>query len=287
MRWRPRPGWPEIEAALDRIGVADRTALVLQEVAGLSPTQVQDVTGRGRRAVGSGPGGRPAPGGRDVPRRPAADRGDDRGLRRRRGAGCGRPPSPAASLSWPSAGVVTAVVLRADDPPADDASETFDPVTSRTYDNPSPLAWYADGTLYLPHSQVDLRDVRDFAQWDDGAVYLDLRGNLVTVTRDGDRRLIATLDPDGYVPRSRTPRTEWSGSIPTVPCSSTTTSTPGRGSARSTWTRVRCASSPSRMRARTSPPESSCSRSTSMRATSTWSPTGGCRVSCSATGASC
>jgi hypothetical protein len=93
-------------------------------------------------------------------------------------------------------GVVTAIVLRAGDPSADESAETFDPATSRTYDNPAPLAWYADGTLYLPHSQVDLRDVRDFAQWDDGAVYLDLRGNLVTVTRDGERRLIAALDPD-------------------------------------------------------------------------------------------
>ncbi len=93
------------------------------------------------------------------------------------------------------AGVVTALVLRYD-PPADQDPETFDPVTSRTYDNPSPLAWYGAGTLYLPHSQVDLRDVREFAQWDDGAVYLDLRSNLVTVTKDGDRDRIATLGPD-------------------------------------------------------------------------------------------
>jgi hypothetical protein len=189
-------GWPEIEAALDRIGVAERTALVLQEVGGLNPTQVQDVTGADgvpsdsalvadlHQAAETFPVDQPP-----IAEMIAASR-------RRRGGM--RALSIAGGVAvLVVAGVVTAVVLRADDPPVDDAGETFDPVTSRTYDNPSPLAWYADGTLYLPHSQVDLRDVRDFAQWDDGAVYLDLRGNLVTVTRDGDRRLIATMDPDG------------------------------------------------------------------------------------------
>jgi hypothetical protein len=38
--------------------------------------------------------------------------------------------------------------------------------------------------------------VRAFGQWGDGAVYLDVRGNLVSVTGAGKRALIATLGPD-------------------------------------------------------------------------------------------
>lgn len=189
------PGWPEIEATLDRIDVAGRTALVLREVARLSPDQAQDVAGADgapadpalvaglRAAVEMFPVDQPP-----VAEMIAASR-------RRRGRM--RALSVAGGVAVVVvAGVVTAIALRAGNPSADESVETFDPVTSRSYDNPSPLAWYADGTLYLPHSQVDLRDVRAFAQWDDGAVYLDLRGNLVTVTRDGERRLVAAVDPD-------------------------------------------------------------------------------------------
>ncbi len=188
-------GWPSLETVLDRIDVADRTALVLHEVAGLSPDQVMDVAGADgvpanpmlvadlHQVVELLP----------VEQPPVAEMiaASQRRQRRRRAL------SVAGGVAVLAvAGVVVAVALRYDDRSADPNPETFDPVTSRTYDNPSPLAWYADGTLYLPHSQVDLRDVRDFAQWDDGAVYLDLRGNLITVTKDGDRRLIATVDPD-------------------------------------------------------------------------------------------
>jgi hypothetical protein len=189
------PGWPEVEATLDRIGVPERKALVLREVAGLSPAQAEDVAGADgapsdpalladlHEAVELFPVDQPP-----IADMIAASRGR---------SGRMRVLSIAGGVGVLAvAGVVTAIVLRAGDPSGQEPPETFDPVTSRTYDNPSPLAWYADGTLYLPHSQVDLRDVRDFAQWDDGAVYLDLRGNLVAVTKDGARRLIAALDPD-------------------------------------------------------------------------------------------
>ncbi len=187
-------GWPGVEAELDRIDVPDRKALVLQAVGGLNEAQVLDVA----RADG-------------VPSNPAlaADLHDVLEMlpvdqpplaemiaasQQRRGRR--RAFSIAAGVAVVAvAGVVTALVLRYD-PPSDQEPETFDPVASRTYDNPSPLAWYGAGTLYLPHSQVDLRDVREFAQWDDGAVYFDLRSNLVTVTKDGARDRIATLGPD-------------------------------------------------------------------------------------------
>ena len=188
-------GWPALETVLDRMDVADRTALVLHEVAGLSPDQVLDV------AEADGVLSNPAlvadlhqavellP----VDQPPIAEM--IAASQRRRGRR--RALSVAGGVAVLAvAGVVVAVALRYDDRSADPNPETFDPAPSRAYDNPSPLAWYADGTLYLPDSQVDLRDVRAFAQWDDGAVYLDLRGNLITVTKDGDRRLITTLDPD-------------------------------------------------------------------------------------------
>ena len=188
-------GWPDVEAALDRIDVADRRALVLLQVAGLSPDQVRDVAGVDpapqdqalvadlHQAVEMLPVDRP----------PIDEMIADSRRRRARM----RALSIAGGIGVLAvAGLVTALALRAGDSAPGSPPETFGPVTSRTYDNPAPLAWYADGTLYLPHSQVDVRDVREFALWDDGAVYLDLRGNLVTVTKDGGRDLIASLGTD-------------------------------------------------------------------------------------------
>jgi hypothetical protein len=80
-----------------------------------------------------------------------------------------------------------------DEPTVEKGPEQFASVGSTEFANPSPMAWYADETLYLPETQVEVRDVREFAQWGDGAVYLDVRGNLITVSRDGARARIATL----------------------------------------------------------------------------------------------
>ena len=187
-------GWSGVEAELDRIDVPDRRALVLQAVGGLSEAQVLGVAGTD--GVPSNPALvtdlHDALEMLPVDQPPLAEMiaasQHRRGRRRALSIGAG-----VAVVAV--AGVVTALVLRYD-PPADQDPETFDPVASRTYDNPAPLAWYGAGTMYLPHSQVDLRDVREFAQWDDGAVYFDLRSNLVTVTKDGDRDRIATLGSD-------------------------------------------------------------------------------------------
>ena len=187
-------GWPGVEAELDRIDVPDRKALVLHAVGGLTEAQVLDVAGA--EGVPSNPTlvteVHDALEMLPVDQPPLAEMIAASQHRR----GRRRAFSIAAGVAVVAvAGVVTALVLRYD-PPADQDPETFDRVRSRAYNSPSPVAWYGSGTLYLPHSQVDLRDVRDFAQWDDGAVYLDLRGNLVTVNRDGYRDLIATLGPD-------------------------------------------------------------------------------------------
>ena len=90
-------------------------------------------------------------------------------------------------------GGTAALVVSRDEPTVEEGPEQFATAESIAYPNPSPMAWYADGTLYLTQTQVEVRDVREFAQWGDGAVYLDVRGNLVTVSRDGERVRIATL----------------------------------------------------------------------------------------------
>jgi hypothetical protein len=187
-------GWPPFEAELDRMSVPDRRALVLCAVAGLSEEQAQALTG----VDGPRPDAPPADDLRmalelvpvQPPRVESMIAASQTRRRRRRGASIA---GVVALLA--AAGVVTALVLRHSDPPAAEPGTTFAPVRSLPYNNPSPVAWYAAGTLYLPHSQVPLRDVVDFAQWDDGAVYLDVRGNLVTVTRDGERERIATPGP--------------------------------------------------------------------------------------------
>jgi hypothetical protein len=188
-------GWPELEALLDRMTVPDRRALVLQDVVGLSPQQLRDVTG--------GVGRPPLAPGLDlvgvldlVPVYPAPVgemiAASEHRRRRRRVASLAGGVGLLAVVA-----IVAALVVSQSDSPAGEARETFGPVRSQPYDNPSPVAWYAAGTLYLPHSQIPLPDVREFGQWDDGAVYLDVRGNLVTVTADGERERIATLGSDG------------------------------------------------------------------------------------------
>lgn len=186
-------GWPEVEAALDRMSVPDRRALVLREAAGLSPEQVLEVTG--------GEGGAPDPGRApdlfgvlelvpvDAPPIDAMIAVSERRRRRRRAG------SIAGGVALVAvAGLVTALVLRQPDP--DVERNEFPPVRSLPFPNPVPAAWYAAGTLYLPRTLLELRDVREFAQLGDGAVYLDLRGNLVSVTGDGERELITTLGAD-------------------------------------------------------------------------------------------
>jgi hypothetical protein len=185
-------GWPEVEAQLDLMEVADRRALVLDRVVGLAPDQVRDLTGAQVR--------RPEYGAvpelllvlEQVPVDPppvdsliaaSADR------RRRR-----RTTSIGAVLALVLiAGGIAALVASREEPIAEKGPERFASVESIAYPNPSPMAWYADGTFYLPQTKFDIRDVREFAQWGDGAVYLDVRGNLMTVSREGERVRIATL----------------------------------------------------------------------------------------------
>jgi len=183
--------WPEVEAQLDRMGVADRRALVLGPVAGLGPEQVREVLGENAttdaalaeeviRVIELVPV--------DPPPLEAMIAASERRRRRRRGV------SVASGVALVVvAGVVTALVLGRPDPPGAEREEALPPVRSLPYYNPSPIAWYAAGTLYLPDSRVSLRDVRAFSEWDEGAVYLDVSGNLVSVTGDGKRAHIATL----------------------------------------------------------------------------------------------
>jgi len=188
--------WSEIEAGLDRMSVPKRQALALREVAGLSPDQVRAVTGvePGRHnptlvadlvaALDLLPV--------DPPRIEAmiAASAHRKGSRRM--------ISLAAVVGLVAiAGVVTLLVLRHEDPAPEESPAEFGPVESVPGFNASPIAWYAGGKLYLPHAQMDVADVREFAQWEEGAVYLDLRGDLVTVTEDGERDLLASLGPDG------------------------------------------------------------------------------------------
>jgi hypothetical protein len=95
------------------------------------------------------------------------------------------------------AGVVTALVVREDEAAPEEPPGAFGPVRSVPSYNASPIPFYANGRLYLTTAVVQLRDVREFAVWDDGAVYLDVSGNLVTVTPEGDRGLITNLGPAG------------------------------------------------------------------------------------------
>ncbi len=183
-------GWPQLEAKLDQMTVPDRQALVLRAVAGLSEEQVSELTG----ADGLRSDAPPADEVRDAlervpvepPRVESMIAASARRTRRRRGV------SLAGVVGLlVVAGAVTALALRDSGPDTE-----LSPVPSVRYDNPSPVAWYAAGTLYLPHSHVPLPDVVEFAQWDDGAVYLDIRGNLVAVTAAGARQRIASPGPD-------------------------------------------------------------------------------------------
>ncbi len=187
-------GWPDVEAQLDRMDADDRRALVLGAVVGLAPDQVSEVIGARVRRLEHAGIPELLPTVELVPVDPppvealiAASAGRRRGRRR---------SSIGAALALVLvAGLVTLLVVTRDDDPVtdDEGPERFATVESVAYANPSPIAWYADGTLYLPKTQVDVNDVREFAQWGDGAVYLDLRGNLITVDRDGVRIRIATL----------------------------------------------------------------------------------------------
>ncbi len=185
-------GWPEVEAELDRLEPAERRALVLERVVGLGPDQVRELTG--------GPVRRP-----DYARvpdllpvlelipvdPPPVEAMIAASARRRRGR---RRTSIAAAFAVVLVvGVVALLVATHEEPEQKDEPERFATVASAEYRNPSPIAFYATGTMYLLESRVDVRDVREFAQWGEGAVYLDIRGNLVTVGPDGSRVRIATL----------------------------------------------------------------------------------------------
>ncbi len=208
-------GWPELEPRLDRLEVADREALVLTEVLGMGPDQVREVTRVETRPRVSGVAADlhtalellPV----DPPPVEAMIRGSEQRQRRRRltayavGAGV-----------LAVAAVVALLVVRHEPEPEPERPQPFATVRSVAYDNPSPVAWYASGVLYLPQSQIDLRDVRTFAQWGDGAVYLDLQGNLVTVDESGRRTRIATLGGAGtFAVHDATERLAWVD--PTLP----------------------------------------------------------------------
>ena len=185
-------GWPEVEAELDLIEVADRRALVLDRVVGLSPDQITDLTGAHLRSLDYGSVPDLLSVLEQVPVDPppvgALIAASASRRRRRRTISI----ASALALVLVAAGMAALVVSR-DEPTPEEGPERFATAESIAYPNPSPMAWYADGTFYLPQTQVEVRDVREFAQWGDGAVYLDVRGNLITVSRDGERVRIATL----------------------------------------------------------------------------------------------
>jgi hypothetical protein len=207
-------GWPDLEARLDQLTPADRQALVITEVLGLGPDQVRSVTRTETRPQGRQFGAElhaaldllavdPPP----IDAMVAASR---QRRRRRRTASI----AVVAAIAV-VAGLVATLVVRHDSEPEKGSTERFATVRSVPYDNPSPIAWYAGGTFYLPHSQLAVRDVRAFAQWRDGAVYLDVRGNLLTVSAKGDRARITT-------PFRSSSATTWCSSGRTSPRSSTT-----------------------------------------------------------------
>ena len=185
-------GWPELEAQLDVMQVADRRALVLERVVGLAPDQIRDLTGVPVRRPEYGSVPELGPVLEQVPVDPPpieALIAASASRRRRR-----LKTSIASGLALLLvAGLVALLVANREEPTTEEGPEQFATAESIAYPNPSPMAWYADGRLYLPHTQVEVRDVREFAQWGDGAVYLDVRGNLITVSRDGERVRIATM----------------------------------------------------------------------------------------------
>lgn len=185
-------GWPEVEAQLDVMETADRRALVLERVVGLAPDQIRDLTGTQVRRAEFGSVPELLPVLEQLPLDPPpieAVIAASANRRRHR-----RTISIASALALVLvAGMVALLVVSREEPTTKEGPEQFASVESIAYPNPSPMAWYADGTLFLPKTQVKVRDVREFAQWGDGAVYLDVRGNLVTVTGDGDRVRIAQL----------------------------------------------------------------------------------------------
>ena len=185
-------GWPDLQPRLDALPAEERTALVLTEVVGLSPDQVRDVTGDDVRPRSAEPAADlhavldllPV----DPPPVEEMVAASEARRRRRRRLSLG---VVAAILLV--AGLVALLTGRDTEADGDEPAERFATVRSVAYDNPSPVAWYAANTLYLPHSQLELRDVRAFAQWRDGAVYLDVRGNLITVSAKGDRARVTRL----------------------------------------------------------------------------------------------
>ncbi len=185
-------GWPEVEAQLDVMQVADRRALVLERVVGLAPDQIRDLTGVPVRRPEYGSVPELGPVLEQVPVDPPpieALIAASASRRRRR-----LKTSIASGLALLLvAGLVALLVANREEPTTEEGPEQFATAESIAYPNPSPMAWYADGSLYLPQTQVEVRDVREFAQWGDGAVYLDVRGNLITVSRDGERVRIATM----------------------------------------------------------------------------------------------
>jgi len=189
-------GWPALEERLDPLTPEDRRALVVSEVLGMGPDQVRAIAGTETRHQSLELAGQlhevldllPV----DPPPLEAMAAASRQRRRRRRTVSIG-----AVAVLVLVGALVTVLAVRHEEPAEGVPPERFASVRSVPYDNPSPVAWYSGGTLYLPHSQLALRDVRQFAQWRDGAVYLDVRGNLLTVSAKGDRARITTLGSTG------------------------------------------------------------------------------------------
>lgn len=187
-------GWRDLEPELDGLTQAERSNLVLREVAGLSDAQVAEVLGgrggRSRRdprvlAVADRVRVDPPPVDQVLTRSVALRR------RRRRLAVVGTAAVAAALV----AGVALAN-LSSDPPPAPQGDVTALEPVETTDIGATGVSWYADGVLSLSRSAMDIDDVRAFDDVDDGAVYLDADGALVHVTADGDRTRLAVLGPD-------------------------------------------------------------------------------------------
>lgn len=188
-------GWSAVEPVLDRMPEAERRGLVLREVAGLGAEQAREVTGV------EPPHADPAVVGDlravldalpvDPPHVEAMISSSRSRLRRRRTVSLG------AALALVLIGGGIAALVLDDRERGGGGSTDLAPVDSVRQFNASPIAFYADGSLFLPRAKVELQDVRQLAEWNGGAVYLDVSGNLATVTEDGERRLIEALGPEG------------------------------------------------------------------------------------------
>jgi hypothetical protein len=190
--------WTEIEPALDRLTPPHREWLVLRHVAELPEAYIAAVVGESRPADRSGvPTGEEL---RDVARLVPVPPPDTEevaalaaGLRRRRR----RRAVLATAAVLAVAAAVGLVAVTHDDAGDEAAIRELAPVSVERVGTVAAVGWYADGRLHLKDAVLDLPSLRAVGVIDDGAVYLDDRGDLVQVNEQGQRLLLAPIGVDG------------------------------------------------------------------------------------------